>query len=123
MRLHRAMIYVSDLPRMRDFYTRMLGVGPLKSEWPDEWAEFNAGGSHFALHAIPAASRCDTPNGSSVKPREMCPVKLFFAVDDVNAERTRLESLGVPIIERPWGSWDGVDPEGNIFTVCSSTAS
>jgi len=40
-------------------------------------------------------------------------------VDDVASERQRLESLGVSIVQRPWGSYDGIDPEGNIFEICS----
>lgn len=40
-------------------------------------------------------------------------------MDDVASKRRRLESLGVPIVQRPWGSYDGIDPEGNIFGIYS----
>jgi hypothetical protein len=35
-------------------------------------------------------------------------MKLSFEVDDVASERKRLESLGVSIVQRPWGSYDGI---------------
>ena len=36
-------------------------------------------------------------------------------VDDVERERTRLAKAGITMLERPWGSCDGIDPEGNVF--------
>ena len=44
-------------------------------------------------------------------------MKLIFEVDDVEAERARLELLGTTMVQRPWGAWDGVDPEGNVFGI------
>jgi predicted enzyme related to lactoylglutathione lyase len=50
-------------------------------------------------------------------------VKLIFAVDDVPAERNRLEALGIAILQRPWQNaadeCEGIDPEGNIFQISS----
>jgi predicted enzyme related to lactoylglutathione lyase len=113
MRLRGAMIYMKDLPRMQAFYRQMLRVAP--ADETDGWVRFDAGGVSFALHAIPAhiASRIHIP--SPPPPRETNPVKLIFEVDDVESTRARLEALGIATVQRPWGSWDGVDPEGNIF--------
>jgi hypothetical protein len=36
-------------------------------------------------------------------------------VDDLDAERLRLMAAGVTILDRPWGGWDAVDPEGNVL--------
>jgi len=51
-------------------------------------------------------------------------VKLIFEVKDVEGERERLESLGVQTLRRPWQqrgeACDAIDPEGNIFQLCSS---
>jgi predicted enzyme related to lactoylglutathione lyase len=58
-----------------------------------------------------------THGSSSTRAGEKDPVKLFFEVDDVEAERARLASLGVAMVQRPWGSRDGIDPEGNIFGI------
>ena len=116
MRLSSATVYVKDLPRMRAFYSEMLGVKPSNDTWTDTWAEFDAGGVSFALHAIPSGnSQPDRDLATPPRPRGQNPVKLIFEVDDVDAERARLELLGVTMVQRPWGAWDGIDPEGNIF--------
>lgn len=115
MQLYRAMIYVKDFPRMRQFYSEMLGSQPVNPGSTDIWAEFEAGDSRFALHAIPPDIAKDVVISSPPQPREKSPVKLVFEVPDVEAERARLQSRGITMIQRPWGSWEGVDPEGNIF--------
>ena len=117
MQLYRAMIYVKDLPRMREFYSRMLGVEPGNKQWTSEWAEFDTGSARFALHAIPADIAQQIEISSPPRPREKDPVKLVFEVDDVEAERARLASLGATMLQRPWGAWDGIDPEGNVFGI------
>lgn len=117
MRLHRAMIYVKDLSRMREFYSEVLGVKPHNEEGADSWAEFDTGTARFALHAIPADIAHQIEISSPPTAREKVPVKLVFEVPDVDAERVRLASLGVAMVQRPWGSWDGIDPEGNIFGI------
>jgi predicted enzyme related to lactoylglutathione lyase len=73
------------------------------------------------LHAIPADISREIQVSSA--PREKSPVKFIFEVDDVAAERRRLESLEIRIIQRPWQdpseSFEAVDPEGNIFQISS----
>src|SRR5690349_493064 len=117
MRLHRAMIYVKDLPRMAAFYSEMLGLKRTDDGGHDSWVEFDAGGARFALHAIPADIARKIDISSPPRPREQDPVKLFFQVESVEAERARLTAAGVTMVQRPWGSWDGIDPEGNIFGI------
>jgi catechol 2,3-dioxygenase-like lactoylglutathione lyase family enzyme len=121
MRLNRAMIYVKDLPRMAAFYGDTLGMKPIEETRMNEWVEFDAGNSRFALHAIPSqiADQCEIT--SPPQPREKSPVKLIFEVDDVASECARLESLGVTIVRRQWGSYDAIDPEGNIFQIYSAS--
>ena len=123
MRLGCAMLYVKDLPRMKEFYSEMLGSSPINKEWMDSWAEFDAGGVRFALHAIPAEIAQGIEISSPPKPREGNPVKLIFRVEDVRAEQARLESLGIQTLNRPWQnpaeSCEGIDPEGNIFQISS----
>jgi catechol 2,3-dioxygenase-like lactoylglutathione lyase family enzyme len=117
------MLYVKDLPRMRDFYQQMLGAEPINTEWKDTWALFEAGGVRFALHAIPSGIAESIAISSPPEPRETSPVKLLFAVANVPAERGRLESLGITMLQRPWqdsDQCDGVDPEGNIFQISSN---
>lgn len=123
MRLGCAMIYVKDFPRMKEFYSEMLGGKPINKEWTDSWAEFDAGGARFALHAIPAEIARGIEISSPPKPRERDPIKLIFRVEDVRAERARLESLGITMLNRPWQNpaeaCEGIDPEGNIFQISS----
>jgi predicted enzyme related to lactoylglutathione lyase len=120
------MLYVRDLERMKQFYGDMLGVKPTNQEWTDVWATFDTGGARFALHAIPGEIAKRIEIMSPPTPREEDPVKLIFEVKDVESERARLESLGIRMLRRPWQqpgeACDGVDPEGNVFQICSPGA-
>ena len=120
MRLTSAMIFVKDLPQMAAFYENTLGLKPIPETRLENWVEFEAGPARFSLHAIPAAIAEQIKIASPPRQREQNPVKLSFEVDDVAAECRRLESLGVTILERPWGAYDGVDPEGNVFGINSA---
>jgi predicted enzyme related to lactoylglutathione lyase len=126
MQLRGAMLYVKNLERMKRFYSEMLGIDPANQRWTDMWAAFDAGGVRFALHAIPAESAEHIEITSPPRPRENEPLKLIFEVKDVEKEKNRLESLGIQTLRRPWQqpgeACDAVDPEGNIFQVCSSKA-
>ena len=123
MRLGCAMLYVKDLPRMKEFYSEMLESRPINKEWTDSWAEFDTGGARFALHAIPAEIAQGIEISSPPKPREGNPIKLIFRVEDVGAEQARLESLGIQTLNRAWQnpaeSCEGIDPEGNVFQISS----
>lgn len=111
MRLHLAMLYVKDLPRMTAFYAEVLGLPPKSRS--ETWVAFDG----FALHAIPGPIAAGIEIHSPPAVRESVPFKPLFAVADVGAEVERLEALGVTILRRPWGSSDGVDPEGNVFGI------
>jgi catechol 2,3-dioxygenase-like lactoylglutathione lyase family enzyme len=117
MRLNRAMIYVKDLNLMAAFYANTLGLKPVEETRTQNWVEFEAGAAKFSLHAIPSEVADRIQISSPPIPREKNPVKLSFEVDDVVSVRKRLESLGVTILQRPWGSLDGIDPEGNVFGI------
>ncbi len=111
------MVFVKDFPRMRAFYSEMLGRQPLNTEWTDKWAHFDAGGTGFDLHAIPAEMAAGIQIASPPKSREQTATKLLFEVADVAAERARMEAMGIQMLQRPWGELDGVDPEGNVFGI------
>jgi predicted enzyme related to lactoylglutathione lyase len=126
MQLRSAILYVKDLERMKRFYGEMLGTMPTNQLWTESWATFETGGARFSLHAIPSEIAKNIEIGSPPTPREEEPVKLIFEVKDVESERTRLESLGIQILRRPWQrpgeACDAVDPEGNVFQICRSGA-
>src|SRR5215471_13607668 len=101
---------------MTAFYADFLGLSVIAETRMDTWVEFETGSTRFSLHAIPAEILAGIPPSSlAPKPRESSPTRLDFSVADLESERARLESLGVPILVRPWGSYDAVDPEGNVF--------
>ncbi|MBV8731046.1 MAG: VOC family protein [Acidobacteriia bacterium] len=126
MRLHGAMLYVKDLNAMKQFYGDMLGLKPTNQDWTDVWATFDTGNTRLALHAIPAEIAKSIEIASPPAQREKSPVKLIFEVKYVESERARLESLGIQMVRRPWQkigeACDGIDPEGNIFQICSAGA-
>ena len=124
MQLRSAILYVKDLKRMKVFYSEMLGTNPTNQNWADAWATFETGAAHFSLHAIPAEIAKSIVIDSPPTPREQHAVKLIFEVKDVESERARLESLGAKLLRRPWQkpgeACDAIDPEGNVFQICSS---
>ena len=119
MRLNQAMIYVKDLNRMAAFYGNTLGLKPVEETRMENWVEFETGATKFSLHAIPSEIAAQIQISTPPRPREKSPLKLSFEVDDIASERQRLESLGVTIVRRPWGAYDGIDPEGNVFGIYS----
>jgi predicted enzyme related to lactoylglutathione lyase len=116
LKLTCAMLYARDFPQMREFYATLLRAEPVNTQWTDSWAYFDAG---FALHAV-GGEHLSSPSDA----REKSPVKLIFTVEDVQAERARLEAMGVTMLARTWQqpgeSCDGVDPEGNIFQIVAA---
>jgi len=117
MRMEGAMLFVKNLGEMTAFYRDVIGLRPIEQTRREDWVEFDAGGARFALHAIPRniAERLETTDPPSV--REGQSHKLIFATDDADAEKERLVAAGVTILDRPWGGWDAVDPEGNVLGV------
>lgn len=109
VKLQTAMLFVSDLDRMADFYTRIMGFTPINRT--ADWIGLHTGECRLALHVIPPEHRA-TSTGA---PREQAPLRLDFGVADVDGEAARLEALGVQIITRSWGATDILDPEGNIL--------
>jgi len=47
--------------------------------------------------------------------------KLTFDVQDVDATMAKIEALGLPLLRRPWGGTEAVDPEGNVFAIRAGT--
>jgi len=126
MQLRSAMLYVKNLEQMKRFYGDLLKLEPANENCTDEWVTFDSGAVRFMLHAIPAEIAARIEITSPPEPREDEPVKLIFEVKDVERERERLESLGIQIVRRLWQrtgeACDVVDPEGNVFQLCSAGA-
>src|ERR1043166_5395574 len=101
MHLHQAIIFVKDLERMAAFYADTLGLKPIPETKTKSWIEFEAGNAKVALHAIPPDIANQIQIQNPPQPRESNPIKLTFAVENLQQERKRLEGMGVTIIERP----------------------
>jgi predicted enzyme related to lactoylglutathione lyase len=113
------MLFVRDLGRMTAFDADVLGLTPNQATRLDDWIEFTDGASRFSLHAIPAAYAAGIPIESPPRPREQSAAKLTFEVQDVDATLKRIEAMGLPLLRRPWGGVEAVDPEGNVFALLS----
>jgi|SRR5688572_16404209 catechol 2,3-dioxygenase-like lactoylglutathione lyase family enzyme len=122
MTLHGAMLFVKDLERMTTFYADVLGMNVVADTRLDTWVEFESHGSRFSLHAIPAPIASGISISSPPEPRERGGVKLTFVVHDVARTLERIASMGLPLLQRPWGEIEAVDPEGNVFALRAGLA-
>jgi predicted enzyme related to lactoylglutathione lyase len=114
------MLFVKDLSRMTFFYADVLGMQPNEDTRQDNWVEFSD--SQFSLHAIPAPIAAGIQIESPPTPREQTVgPKLTFEARDVGATLTKIESMGLPLLHRPWGAIEAVDPEGNVFALCTAS--
>jgi catechol 2,3-dioxygenase-like lactoylglutathione lyase family enzyme len=112
------MLFVKDLSRMTAFYRDVLGMRPVEDTRQADWVEFD-GGAPFSLHAIPAGIAAGISIDSPPRAREQSATKLTFVVQDVEATLASIEGMGLPLLRRPWGGVEAVDPEGNIFALRS----
>jgi predicted enzyme related to lactoylglutathione lyase len=117
------MLFVKDLDRMAAFYGDVLGLTPNQHTRLNDWVEFGDSASRFSLHAIPAAVAAGITIESPPRAREQGGVKLTFEVQNVEATLTKIEGMGLPLLRRPWGGTEAVDPEGNVFALRTPTAS
>lgn len=116
MELIRAILFVKDFETMAAFYRDALGLPEVAGTAAPGWVELGAGAARFGIHAIPEPIAATIEIANPPVPREDTPIKLVFRVDDLEAERARLIACGVAMGDlRPWGSCDGIDPEGNVF--------
>jgi predicted enzyme related to lactoylglutathione lyase len=117
MTLHGAMLFVKDLGRMTAFYSEILRLDVVPETRLANWVEFRSSGCRFSLHAIPAEIASGILIASPPVPRERGGTKLTFAVADLPGTLARIEAMGLPLLPRPWGDTEAVDPEGNIIAL------
>lgn len=102
--------WVTDLDRAVAFYRDVLGL-PLASREGDEWAEFGAGGTRFALHAA----------GPGREPR-LGGATAVFEVGDLDAAKAELSGQGVVFghegaVESYARFASFTDPDGNTLQI------
>ena len=102
---------------MTAFYRNALGLLFLAAESAEGWAVFDAGGLKLALHAIPPAIAANIEIADPPDARGETPIKLFFKCDDLDTARAHLLSHGAVMFEPKYGRCDGLDPEGNVFSI------
>lgn len=116
-----AVLYVRDLARMRAFYAGALAMDEV---WSDGDACVLArGDGELSLVTVPARVHADLPAlGDPPVRRSDTPIKLAFAVEGIEAARTRVEAGGgradhddVVWSFRGWRHLDVLDPEGNVL--------
>ncbi len=105
---------------MTPFYSGVLGLRPIDETRLPDWVEFH-GDAQFSLHAIPATIAAGISIDSPPRAREQSPTKLTFIVTDVEATLAAIEGMGLPLLRRPWGGVEAVDPEGNVFALRPAT--
>lgn len=102
---------------MTAFYRDVLGLQLIEETRRADWVEFEGDGGRFSLHAVPSATADQIHIASPPHPREEASTKLIFSVHSVEHALRKMEVMGLPLLRRPWGSTEAVDPEGNVFAV------
>lgn len=117
MQLGMALIFAKDMDRMTAFYRDAIGLEFLSGESSDGWAVFNGGGARLALHAIPLEIAKGIDISVPPKARGDTPIKLFFRSANLQEARAHLLANGAVMFEPAHGRCDGLDPEGNVFSI------
>lgn len=118
LRLATAIVLAKDMERMVEFYHVALGLPLIDAPMAPGWIELDAGGVRLALHALPPREARKIEITNPPRAREESPMKLVFEVDDIDSTRRRLVQSGATMFEpKAFGVCDGLDPEGNVFSL------
>ena len=119
MRFDQARIVTADVPRLARFYEELLNASATGSE---EYVELRTTGATLAICSQRAMNMCGAGTAVSGENRS---VVFDFRVDDVDAERRRLDALVHAFVleptTQPWGNRSMLfrDPDGNLINVFS----
>ena len=110
MKVHLAMVFVSDMKRAVAFYRDVIGL-PLRFESPG-WTEFATEGATLALHLSEGPGVRDDPENV---PAGRC--RPGLRVLDLDAFHARMVELKVPCLQPPTSVFGArvaqyVDPDG-----------
>lgn len=111
--LSELILYVADIEQMASFYADVFGLEPIEGKPDHGFVKFDTGACHLCLHAGGEGDLgVDAP-------------KFVFEVDDIERARSYLQERAVDIgsIRSPAPGkrvCDGVDPEGNTFSIEST---
>jgi len=121
MRVHYAIVFVSDMSRAVSFYRDALGL-PLRFESP-EWTEFETDGATLALHRTSEST--GAPGESPRSQAGSC--RPGLRVPNLDSFHLRMVEKKVPCLEPPkevFGSRVAqyVDPDGLVISVAEDRA-
>jgi catechol 2,3-dioxygenase-like lactoylglutathione lyase family enzyme len=117
MRLAQARIVTNDVPGLTRFYREVTGMTP---KGDDRYVEFH--GPALAL-AISSQATIERHSAGATTPAANRSVILDFEVDDVDAERARLQNIVAKFIleptTQPWGNRSMLfrDLDGNLVNM------
>ncbi len=122
-----AVVFVTDVPRMRQFYQTLASMALLQED--DQHAVLELEGFQVVIHALSGASPAAMALGGLVPAREDAHIKVCLPVESIAAARSRAAALG-GTIKPPSSEWeargfracDGQDPEGNVLQVRQTAA-
>ena len=118
MKLAHVRLVTDDVPRLVRFYRDVIGLRPAVL-FP-HYAEFPAGDS---MLAISSQETMDAHGAGATRPASNRSTILDFEVEDVDAERLRLDRLVdefvLEPIDQPWGNRSMLfrDPDGNLINL------
>jgi uncharacterized glyoxalase superfamily protein PhnB len=115
MKLASTRIVTSDVSKLAQFYELITGIAPHGGA---DYIEFRTSGSILALCSQRAIRQY---NADAANPQANRSAILEFQVEDVDAERSRLEAAVVTWVQeptdQPWGNRSMLfrDPDGNLI--------
>ncbi len=117
IKLGANLIYVSDLPRAKEWYEKIIGMKTLDYR-PPEFLETELEGDIFNIET----ENPKRPDGFK-EIRIGGRTSIEFIVEDIKEFIKVVRKKGVKIVVEPvipfWGGWNAViaDPDGNEFTI------
>jgi catechol 2,3-dioxygenase-like lactoylglutathione lyase family enzyme len=121
MKLSHARIVTNDVPGLTRFYEVVTGMASAGNE---RYVEFHA--PELTL-AISSQHMADLHNAGATTPKANRSVILDFEVEDVDAERARLQGIVNEFVleptTQPWGNRAMLfrDPDGNLINVFAAS--
>jgi catechol 2,3-dioxygenase-like lactoylglutathione lyase family enzyme len=123
MELFQGRIVTDDVQGLADFYARLMEVAVPLNEF---YVEVPTGSLSVGFSKCRFTEEHSPPTSCSLNLSARAgEIILDFEVDDVDAEYTRIDALGVewvlPPTTQPWGRRAMLfrDPEGHLINVCS----
>ena len=105
MRMEHTALNVADPVAMADWYVKHLNMRIVRSTGEPVFARFITDGSGQSMIEIYHNDRANVPDYAAIHPLVL---HLAFASEDVDADATRLATVGASIVDEPFSS-DGGD--------------